>query len=348
MNEENCPYFSVLIPAYNAESSIRETLDSILAQNFSDFEVIVANDGSKDNTESICEEYRKRDSRVIYFNKVNEGLMKTRFFLFSKARGKYCICCDSDDTWNLNLLERVHEEISQKNPDILVFSHNYWHSKQNEYIPKKYKGIEYPTVFRSQTEMLRVWEKLLTTSEINNIWTRAIRRSIIPIKWSIPLVSYGEDKLINIELLKNSNSVLIIPDTLHNYRDDNTSMIRSFKPQYFDEVLATQYYALNTILEMNLSEISRKELSRSVLMLYFQYLNNAIQNHLPTDECKRYASRYFRDQRMTRFLSFIDVNDLSAKERVLELLLRQEKFGTLICLIRCFQKIRKKPRLGEG
>ncbi len=88
---------SVIIPVYNAEKYLRECLDSVLTQTFEGFELLLINDGSTDNSGSICEEYAKSDSRVVVFHKKNNGVSAARNTGIDKSNGKFIVFVDSDD-----------------------------------------------------------------------------------------------------------------------------------------------------------------------------------------------------------------------------------------------------------
>ena len=74
----NTPYFSIIIPVYNVEKYLSQCLDSILEQSFGDYELILINDGSKDNSLNICQNYSKRDNRIILINQENQGPSSAR------------------------------------------------------------------------------------------------------------------------------------------------------------------------------------------------------------------------------------------------------------------------------
>ena len=113
--------FSIIVPVYNVEQYLAGCLDSILNQTYNDFEVIVVNDGATDNSQSIIDEYVKKDRRVKGFKKKNGGLSDARNFGVGKAKGEYLLFVDSDDNINNELLEKLDEEIENSHPDIIRF-----------------------------------------------------------------------------------------------------------------------------------------------------------------------------------------------------------------------------------
>lgn len=112
--------FSIIIPAYNVEEYVGECLDSVLNQSFTNFEVILVNDGSKDNTPEICKSYVEKDNRIRYYSKENGGLSHTRNYAIDRADGEYLYFLDSDDILEEKALEKLNTIIEKENPDIIA------------------------------------------------------------------------------------------------------------------------------------------------------------------------------------------------------------------------------------
>ena len=103
------PKISVIIPVYNAESTLRRCVDSVLAQTFTDFECLLINDGSKDKSGEICDEYARKDSRVKVFHKENGGVSSARNVGLDNARGEWVSFVDSDDWVEGDILESMYK-----------------------------------------------------------------------------------------------------------------------------------------------------------------------------------------------------------------------------------------------
>lgn len=134
------PLISVIVPVYNVEKYLGKCLDSILDQTFEDFEIILVEDCSTDNSKKICGEYAGRDGRIrcIYQEK-NGGLGKARNTGIVNARGKYLMFVDSDDYIDSRMLEVLYENITQNGAD--VASCGVYHVFQQRKIPQ-YDKIE--------------------------------------------------------------------------------------------------------------------------------------------------------------------------------------------------------------
>lgn len=115
------PLVSVIIPVYNAEKYIEETIRSVLRQTLQDFEIIVLNDGSKDASGEIIQRFQKEDNRIIYIPKSNTGVSDTRNIGIGKASGKYLAFLDADDVWRPENLEKKIN-VLKKGEEKWVFS----------------------------------------------------------------------------------------------------------------------------------------------------------------------------------------------------------------------------------
>ena len=112
------PIISIIVPCYNTEKYLNKCIDSVLNSTFKDLEIKLIDDGSKDNTYKILEEYAKKDNRVRIYTQENIGQAKTRNKAINLAKGKYLFFLDSDDYIDLDLLEKLYNET--KNSDIVV------------------------------------------------------------------------------------------------------------------------------------------------------------------------------------------------------------------------------------
>lgn len=114
------PKISVIVPIYNTQKFLKKCVDSILNQTYKDFELLLMVDGSPDNCLSICNEYAKKDARVIVVNKENEGLEKTRRVGLGYAKGDYITHIDSDDWVDITALEKMITAAESSHADVVI------------------------------------------------------------------------------------------------------------------------------------------------------------------------------------------------------------------------------------
>ncbi|UPZ13611.1 glycosyltransferase family 2 protein [Flavobacterium humidisoli] len=128
-------FFSIIIPLYNKENYVENTVQSVLDQTFQDFEIIVVNDGSTDKSEEKLTQYK--DSRIQYYSKKNEGVSTARNYGIEKAIANFITFLDADDYWHPMFLETIFHNIS-KLPDQKVFSAAIEFETSKKTIPAKY------------------------------------------------------------------------------------------------------------------------------------------------------------------------------------------------------------------
>ena len=114
------PLFSIIIPVYNVEKYLNKCVDSVLNQTFTDFEVILVDDGSPDNCPAICDSYAEKDKRVRVIHKQNGGLICARKSGLEAARGDYIGFVDSDDWIEENMYELFADMIKKYSPDMVL------------------------------------------------------------------------------------------------------------------------------------------------------------------------------------------------------------------------------------
>ena len=114
------PLVSIILPVYNAQNHIARCLESICAQSWQNIEVIVLNDGSKDHSLPVCEEFRARDSRIVLVDKENSGVSDTRNLGLKLASGKYVQFVDSDDYIDPDFTEHLVTAADLTNPDLVI------------------------------------------------------------------------------------------------------------------------------------------------------------------------------------------------------------------------------------
>lgn len=142
---------SIIIPIYNVENYLRQCLDSIVAQTYQNFECILINDGSPDNSSDICREYVSKDSRFRYFEKENGGVSSARNLGIEHSKGEYITFIDSDDWVDSDYLEVLYTTLLEEGADIAVSTYKkfnikdncfYFHIFQRGYDKKTFTGPE--------------------------------------------------------------------------------------------------------------------------------------------------------------------------------------------------------------
>lgn len=218
---------SVIIPAYNAQAYLRECLESVLAQSFSDWEAIIVDDGSTDSTREIAAGFTVRDSRVRLVSTPNGGLSSARNAGIAEARGQWLTYLDSDDTLYPDALARLMAATTE-NVDIVVAGL----SRDRDVAAVTDDSVE---IMSGLTALERgLYQRGVTTSACAKLFSRRVADGI-----TFPDGLYYEDLLYCVETLRRSARVAVIGDVVYYYRDNPSSFINTFSPRRLDVLRVT-------------------------------------------------------------------------------------------------------------
>jgi glycosyltransferase involved in cell wall biosynthesis len=216
-------FFSIIVPVYNVEAYLEQCIDSILSQTYSNFEIIMVNDGSTDSSAEICSKYEKKDCRNIIIHKENKGLSDARNVGLLKAKGDYVIFTDSDDYWQgSQVLEELNSFIKNTSPDMIIHEESRYFSDKNvkckfnqQYIKNRSGN------FKKEANSL-VYYDLFTACA----WDKIIRRSIlIEHKLFFPVGRRSEDMEWCSALMNHIYTFFIYPKSFYVYRQGRPGSI---------------------------------------------------------------------------------------------------------------------------
>lgn len=217
--------FSILTPVYNVEKFLPECIESVLAQTFTDWELILVDDGSPDNSGQICDEYAaKYPSKIKVFHNENHGLVYTRRYALTKATGFYYVILDSDDALTSDALQIIYDTFQKYNCDCVIYEVECVTSP-TKYVQQK-KSTEFSPLVADKYTLYR---KVFLHNRYNPLWRKAIRAEIITVQDYSKYyhIKYAEDLLQSLEILHNCQKAVFIPDKLYLYRQNPSSMMHS-------------------------------------------------------------------------------------------------------------------------
>lgn len=225
----NIPFFSVLIPVYNVERYLEDCLESVLAQSFCDYEVILVDDGSKDRSGQICDAYAERyPDRIRVYHLQKQGALFARRVGLQQAKGKYICFLDSDDRWVENTLKRLHEIIEQTNSDVVLFCWNRI-DENGKVLGDRIQGI-FPQT--GPIDKKAVFEQMLVTTALNSLCTKCCKRELFDVDADYSqyyTLQNGEDLLQSLPVLYQANSFYYLDEALYQYRINMTSITHVYR-----------------------------------------------------------------------------------------------------------------------
>jgi glycosyltransferase involved in cell wall biosynthesis len=243
--------FSILIPVYNVEKYIKECLESVINQSYQNFEAIIMVDGSQDKSASICEEYALKDKRFKVFYQDNVGLLQTRRNLIKIAKGDFILFIDSDDFYEPNMIDIIHQTIINQSCDLVLFRLNRMTDTGRIYASDKGAFTD-NSIFTSESKAL-IWEKVISTNSLNHMCTKAVKRDLIDDKdYEGYNIVYGEDVLLSLPLLNRAKRICYRDKALYNYRMSANGLGRNFQLRNIDDTQFVRNIVLKFLINSKL------------------------------------------------------------------------------------------------
>lgn len=204
------PKFSIIIPIYNAESAITKTIDILKKMELSNFEVLLVNDGSTDETEKVISNYIVGDSRFILFSKKNEGPGLARNFGIEQASGDYLLFFDADDFPEKTILDDYMTIISDNSKLDLIISSFTFRTINQEKIADEKNYLVDDHVYDNNEDFLSDMYELMNKQLMYVVWNKCYRRDII-LDNGIRFKNYSscEDRIFNLDYYKYCSLVIM-------------------------------------------------------------------------------------------------------------------------------------------
>lgn len=333
---------SIIIPVYNAEDTIRELLDSILQSKNQDIEIILVDDGSTDNSLTICKRYAQEDRRITVLHKANGGVSSARNYGLNVAKGDYIFFCDSDDV----IIDKVLcEAINNLNYDVDIYFFDYLYVftsdnrisksafklKQNELLDKKsiISNIISPLVLKNGTDMAALWNKFFKREIIEKYQIRFEEE-----------VYKGEDWRFILDFLAEATTAYYVPEVLYEYRLDGTQSESKYRIAVGRPALGSvkRKLALNEQFHLGAD-------SDQILKWYCQQIEQviiSIQNDISKEEIHKMlddptvkkATKTIRKTKGKKLIEF----EIPRKYKLYSLLIEKRMYRLLVTVCRRFQR----------
>lgn len=293
---------SIIVPVYNVEDYISDCIDSILNQTFKDFELLLIDDGSTDDSGNICDSYIAKDLRVKVIHTKNHGVSKSRNLGIKNAKGKYIMFCDSDDYVDMYWCEKLYNSIRfNSNSFVLCPYFVYNQRKDGENI--KIENIqENKEIITNKKFYFSDYKIKLSASACNKIYEKEILINN-NIKFCESL-SLGEDKLFNLDYLRClGDKVIILKDPLYHYiLREKESLDYKYYPDMF-----SIYTKLNKITydDAKLYNANDENFNKWFWLLYFYNLQRVIvSNTFHKDNKDSFLKKFYTNYKIVKSSEF--------------------------------------------
>ncbi len=306
---------SIIVPVYNVKKYLKQCLDSILNQNFQDFELVLVNDGSTDGSEKICQEYAQRYSKIKLINKENGGLVSAWKRGCIESSGEIIGFVDSDDYIQADYFQKFIEAYIETNADIVVggLTKVYSNGQQKicrlkqEFIGKVYKNESLESIKKSMIG----GNKLFNNGRYVKIYKRHL--IINNLSLSNENVRIGEDFCVTLYSVYDAHSIAFTDDNGYMYRQNDASIMNSFSKKEITDYTALSENLIKICEEKNRKENLNSELAITLNAFMVRILFSSLKGKEKLEQ--------LRALRLTKNAEYVfenkDYSGLSKKEKIL-------------------------------
>lgn len=296
--------YSLILPIYNTGEFLEKCFDTILSQKYEDYEVILINDGSTDNSGEICDKYAEKDSRFKVFHLENGGVSNARNYGIEKAKGEYIWFLDPDDYIVGQPLSELESILEEYNSELVVFNYQDFDYKKNKYLDRclPFSGNIDVSKFRSD------FSEIFKTNMFYTVWNKIYKREFLVLnllKFD-EKVALGEDVKFNLEVYSKLTNIYFSDSSYYIYVDGRpTSAANIYRKERLDskkeefnqvkrlcEEFSIDYSDLSTFIRTN---------------IFINVANNVVNSNMTYTEKYNELKSIYEDEFFSGIFKFSNV-----------------------------------------
>lgn len=288
------PIISILVPVYNVETYLSTCLNSILSQIYTNLQIVLIDDGSKDNSLSVCQEYANTDRRIEVYHQENQGVAATRNNLLEKVKGDYVLFIDSDDWIETDMVDHLLSLGIQKDADIVMCDR----------VINDAQPLQTDSKVIELNQEQAIEDFLHHQYFVGSLWNKLIKQSLLQDLTFKCGISYGEDALFCWQLLKRTKIIVVSNKQLYHYRMNASSLSHTFNGHQF-----SAYYVWDQIVNdvrvyfpQHLSLAQAQFCNQMTVILYYAARNGYKRDERVDELCK--TIKTYRKQMKEQGCSF--------------------------------------------
>ena len=335
-------FFSVLIPVYNVENYLVECIDSVLNQTEQDFEIVLVNDGSSDNSGVICDRYSKlypENIRVIH--QENNGLLLTRRTGIKNAKGDYLVFLDSDDMLQKDALRCIKKVIDKYTCDMVCFNFSRSKDFSSTTMSLPYENEE---IFTGDLKKM-LYDVICTSSTFNNLCNKVVKKEIVDVDYDYDkykFVKNGEDLLQLLPIVTAAKRIIYLKKAMYYYRINPNSITRTFQKDHYKSIKNLNLTLLKylPIWDVNYDDkIIYKRHLRGVYSIIAS-LNNFKNIDKECKNIKNYMLTIASDDFAKKCFARCSMREFKLKEDIILWLLFHKKIDNILTLFKYYFNIK--------
>lgn len=314
---------SVIIPVYNCEKYVSKSIESILNQTYSNFEIILIDDGSSDNSHNVCLNYKNLDNRIFLYKQENQGVSSARNVGISKATGDFIMFLDADDYIEKFTIEKCIKIIEDYDVDIVKFNFIKEFSK----VSKKNNKLQ-----KSDGVLERPYEEIVLNLFSNDNYCSScqclIRADIAKASKFDKRILVGEDFMYFIDILTKSKSIYICNENMYHYVVNQKSATNIFNYNRYLNYISGLFVVVEQIVDnvykrLNITINPKEKLERNIR----DYFCCAYQMESTSGIKKLYNIIYEDKELLQKFNKYnIELNNISSFSFKEKMILKSKKY----------------------
>lgn len=281
---------SIIVPVYNVQKYLEACLESLIKQTYDNYEVILVNDGSTDQSLEICKLFENKSEKVKIINQQNSGVSCARNKGLEQATGKYVMFVDSDDWIDQEMLDQLVIQVMQTEADFVMCNLIREYSTKSEPISSGFKSL---TILEHHEIEKQLILGLIEKKEGDLQHILAPFRGPVGKLYNLELIRkhqlkfddqliIGEDFLFNLQYLKYCKKALIIEDFYYHYRANESSITRRYKEACWPNIYKVTLQKIEEFIKENgYNEHAKQQFSQLVIKYYLICLNNELRIENP-------------------------------------------------------------------
>ena len=292
-----------MIPVYNAEIYIDELIDSIMCQQKYDFEVILLNDGSTDNSLIKCNEQQRRNPDLIrVISRENRGAVRTRRELLEASSGEWIWIIDADDYIASDAIEYLSRIIDSQDCDLIMF--DYYHVREKSITICHQLDAPDGKVYKKENKK-ELYADFINNTKMNNLWNKVFRRKCVDFDNDYDIyenVKRANDKLQTMAILTNAEKIVYVKKPLYYYRFVQGGLSHIFKDYTLSSITIVNKRLEEYVEKWNLTNELHDDMIRMKMRVICDMLNGYCLDRTPKPTYKMYK-QFFTDMMEDIFYS---------------------------------------------
>lgn len=323
---------SIIVPVYNTSSFLEKCVSSLLNQSYRDIEVILFDDGSKDNSYEICKSFAEKDDRVKVFTQQNQGVAQTRLNAFDVSSGAYITFVDSDDYVDKDYVKLLVEHLERENVDMVSSQHCNVHGEHITKVERKLQGrfdkegieeiLKTNYLFDRRTNTTGITVYLCTKLVKRQFMRKALERGLG--LW------YGEDQVGVTQLMYDVDSMYVSQDYTYFYVMNSSQATQKYNPSLWQ----SQINCWKKMMEIDTKCLLSDQLSYRMMLNINNNLFSKLAPNLRSYATLKQDVLLFRDDETLKTLFLKKKINLTKKINLVFFLLKRRLYFLLYFLLR--------------